>query len=515
MTADSYRRVERVLFLNLKSLLKRDTLRRVELIEQLYYSASPLSSEYLKSVLDCSLPALLNDIKFVNNKYEHPMIVKEKGLYELLLPDRVGLDEIYSHVINTSAEMRLLEQLLYEEHQTITDLAEYLFVSISNVHRYLSNLRKVVRPWKIRVCHRPLRLEGDEAAIRQLYFHFFSQKKKSFSSFFDTATNEAVQTLVNDITLLNRMPKTIAVNTRMMYSFYVGLWRTKNGHYFPTDTLISKAFIDADPSVINACRAQLERWGFQFGEQEYHECLWLLYGDYLLMTSSIFEKAVETNPKIRELYRKHYYLISDIESHTKQTLSKEAADELCRTLITAHSLFRPDTDFIVVLNDTKRAFIQTMEPTRSRSVGKLRKIIENFTSAYEMYQTEDFIINYLYLIITTYPQCLDLMEKQDPQLEILLISDMSPTHEMFLADFVKRNIVGNLSLHLSNDLDLNPDLKAATKPFDIIITTITFSEDTFDIPVLAVESHPSIKTYMKIQKVVDQSAAKKIEGAQQ
>lgn len=324
--------------MNLKSLLKRDTLRRVELVETLYYSATPLSSEYLKSVLNCSLPALLNDIKEVNNKYEHPLIAKEKGLYDIVLEDRIGLDEVYSRVIDSSAEMRLLEQLLYEEHQTITDMAEYLFVSISNVHRYLSNFRKVLRDWKIRVCHRPLRLEGDEAAIRQLYFNFFSQKKKCFSSFFDRTTNDAIQDLVSDMTILNRMPKSIAVNTRLMYSFYAGLWRTKNGHYFPENALQSQAFIDANPRVIEACRLQLERWNFTFNDREYRECFWLLYNDYILMTPELFEKAIETNPHIRELYRKHYYLIADIETHTKQTLSKEAADELCRTLINAHSL---------------------------------------------------------------------------------------------------------------------------------------------------------------------------------
>ena len=52
--------------MNLRRLLKRDSQRQLQLIETLYYSQHPLSSDELTKTIQCTTPALLSDIRSFN-----------------------------------------------------------------------------------------------------------------------------------------------------------------------------------------------------------------------------------------------------------------------------------------------------------------------------------------------------------------------------------------------------------------------------------------------------------------
>lgn len=50
--------------MNLRGLMKKETTRRLRLVEELYYSKEIVTSDYLMDKLKCSLPALISDIRF-------------------------------------------------------------------------------------------------------------------------------------------------------------------------------------------------------------------------------------------------------------------------------------------------------------------------------------------------------------------------------------------------------------------------------------------------------------------
>ena len=95
--------------MNLRRLLKRDSQRQLQLVETLYYSQHPRSSEELSSIIQCTIPAFLNDIRAINNQSEYYKIVRENSLYHLELKDNATIDILYSTLIRNSIAFKLLE----------------------------------------------------------------------------------------------------------------------------------------------------------------------------------------------------------------------------------------------------------------------------------------------------------------------------------------------------------------------------------------------------------------------
>lgn len=54
--------------MNLRGLMKKETSRRLRIIEELYYAKDYIASKDLRAMMKCSLPILLNDIGFLNGE---------------------------------------------------------------------------------------------------------------------------------------------------------------------------------------------------------------------------------------------------------------------------------------------------------------------------------------------------------------------------------------------------------------------------------------------------------------
>lgn len=78
--------------MNLRRLLKRDSQRQLQLIETLYYSQHPRSSEELCKIAECTKPVLLSDVRALNTQSDYYKIIRENSLYRLELKDNATLD---------------------------------------------------------------------------------------------------------------------------------------------------------------------------------------------------------------------------------------------------------------------------------------------------------------------------------------------------------------------------------------------------------------------------------------
>lgn len=72
-----------------------------------------------------------------------------------------------------------------------------------------------------------------------------------------------------------------------------------------------------------------------------------------------------------------------------------------------------------------------MMESHYQAVKKVLKISEEFVKYYRIYQEDDFVWNYAYLLITMVPKSLNLLASYDKSLKLLLISELSPTEETF------------------------------------------------------------------------------------
>lgn len=85
--------------MNLRRLLKRDSQRQLQLIETLYYSQHPLSSDELTKTIQCTTPALLSDIRSINTQSDYYKVIRENSLYRLELKENATIDVLFSTLL--------------------------------------------------------------------------------------------------------------------------------------------------------------------------------------------------------------------------------------------------------------------------------------------------------------------------------------------------------------------------------------------------------------------------------
>ncbi len=222
--------------MDFRSVLGTSNKRRLALLERLYYRREGWSSDQLLSELNCSLPILLNDIELINDEYPSFQITKTKGIYRLNVGKRVSLGNLYANILNTSPEFQIIEELLYEECENITALAKKLYLSSSNTQRYLKKLEKILSLAGMELCYRPLRVEGNEGEIRNFYYRFYSEKQNAFESSMPklpTKHYHIIGEYVEEFVRVNQIHEKYVFQKRLIYNFYISIWRVKNGHSYP------------------------------------------------------------------------------------------------------------------------------------------------------------------------------------------------------------------------------------------------------------------------------------------
>lgn len=116
--------------MNLRRLLKRDSQRQLHLVETLYYSQQPRSSEELAAITRCTIPAFLSDIRSINNQSDYYKVVRESGgLYHLELNDNATIDVLYSTLLSNSITFKLLEAIFLKSLTPYQSFRKNCFVA--------------------------------------------------------------------------------------------------------------------------------------------------------------------------------------------------------------------------------------------------------------------------------------------------------------------------------------------------------------------------------------------------
>lgn len=119
--------------MNMRGLMKKETSRRLQLVEELYYAKELLTSEQLMESLNCSLPALITDVRFLNGENLPFKITKIKGLYTIDFDSYATIDAVYAYILRTSLEYQVINSLLFEKSRGIQPAADRLNCSFSNM----------------------------------------------------------------------------------------------------------------------------------------------------------------------------------------------------------------------------------------------------------------------------------------------------------------------------------------------------------------------------------------------
>lgn len=492
--------------MNFREVLGTSSLRRLRFVELLYASQIGLPSDQLLEELECSLPILLKDVKLINDDQDDFRIEKFKGLYRIQVKPHVSINRLYTDIIQHSPEFQIIEELLYEKCSSISDLAEKLYLSASNTQRYLKKIETTLKKAGIKLDYRPLRIEGKESVVRHFYYRYFIEKSDRLEALFVGMKEYQIKTitdLVDQFIQVNHLENRHIFRKRLSYNIYISLWRIKNERFYPPEELISPLTLPDEETLEAFSRMALEVFRVRLTPEQMKDCLWLSYTDMLVYSEDQWKSAMKQSRTYRDLYQKHFELVEEFNRLINYSLSESEMNELTIILVNDQRMFSPKGRYIDILYRQRGNFLEKMMETHYQAVKKVLKIAELFVRKYRIYQESDFIWNYAYLLITMVPRSLNLLAKADQTLKILLLSELSPAEELFLADQIEERIYGNFKIHFVEERSRDSRIEMSElQLYDALITSSSVEEVPYDYPTVIIDPFLTSQNILQLQQLI-------------
>lgn len=488
--------------MNIRGLMKQETTRRLRLIEELYYTKDLLSSEQLIEILNCSLPALIGDVHFLNDQALPLKIIKTKGFYSIEFEPHATIDAIYAYILNTSLEFQVIESLFFEKYPGIQLSAKSLNCSFSNMQRYLKSIQKELHDWGFQLYHRPLRFDGDEAMIRQFYYHFFKESRKAFANYgFSQELVTAIDQLIRQIMKNNRIVNNMSSHFQLMHSFLIGLQRTKTGHFMQGLAFDCGLVIPTTEELERLSKLIKRETSLAFTDIQLRECLWPLFSHQLLLNRSQQSFVRQQNKQLTNFYENHQFLLERVSELLSVPLSQTEMTETTRLLGNELFGYYPNKRPIEIIQEVNRTMLKLIDKKYSREVRKLTSVVSDFLPPQ---QRNTFVSLYVRLLITTVDNILQRLVAADRPLKVLLLSDTSTTLERFWHSLFPNFISGAIQYdYFENPFILQEQLTSLTKQYDLILTNVTMSELKPACPLIAVNMYPTPKEIERIQQFIN------------
>ena len=352
-----------------------------------------------------------------------------------------------------------------------------------------------------------IRLTVDETAIRHLYFLYFSEKKEArentrFSSEFFHFGEKIVRSIVRE----NELSLSLAQYNRLSITFFISLVRISRGHRIVPKRLRSTAISAPNPYTVNRFEPYLRReLGILCSEDIVKDSFWLLYSDLFLLGDKQKKKVMENNYSLAYHYEIHLELAEKLSRMLIVPLTAKQKDQVATILINQHLFHAKTKEMISILQDRKKDCLRLLETFHAHCVYQLRKLILEFTEEYHLFNSDEFIDNYIYQIIATVPNCLNGMRRSEKPVKLLVVSTDSIMQESLLTELLRLSLRGNYTIHQINASQLhNRSYSELFEEHDIVISTSTFDVPNCQTPIIAVELCPSVHSLNKIQIMVDE-----------
>ena len=250
-------------------------------------------------------------------------------------------------------------------------------------------------------------------------------------------------------------------------------------------------------------RIALEFFRVRLTEEDIKDCLWLSYADMLIFSEDQWKSAMKQSRIYRDLYQKHYELVEDFNRLLGHSLGDLEMNELTIVLVNDQRMYPPKGRYIDILYRQRGIFLEKMMETHYQAVKKVLKIAESFVKKYRIYQETDFIWNYTYLLITMVPQSLNLLASADQPLKILLLSELSPTEETFLAEQIEERIYGNFKIHFVEERSRDSRISInELKKYDALITSSSVEEVPYDYPTVIIDPFLTNQNIVQLQQLI-------------
>ncbi|WP_379947071.1 helix-turn-helix domain-containing protein [Enterococcus devriesei] len=494
--------------MDFRDLLSPSTKRHLQLVEAIYYSPDgAASSDQLLGVLACSMTSLLKDVKSINERQSNLQVIKYKGLYRLKAADHANIRSLYGDILSSSFEYKLIEELLYEESHGIVTMAERVFTSSSNVQRYLKRIEKVFKKTGIRLCYRPLRLEGDEMLIREFYHSYFIEKESGFEIRFPKLTQEQLLTvskMIMNFLEVNEYRDRYLFQKDAVFRTIISLWRIKNGHSFPQSELRTNCLKSPTLEGLTAFKEMVTKvFSLEVTDDVFRDINWRSFSDACVLNYTHQTQAIAENRKYGEMFEGHRFLVGQFNELMAHALNPSMIDEIARILTVYFYPFYKKKELIIDLRNPRKRFIEGLSKDYTSTTVKVFSLVQQFIEAYS-FVPKEAVDYYVYLLVTLVKDSSDIIELQNRKLHFLFIGDVMRLEEQHLVEYIRQSCHGNFELHQfeyrnHDDFDFWQEIKK----YDGLITTCLVKNVPDSFPVAVIDALLPAQIIHKVQDLIE------------
>ncbi|HDR4320598.1 TPA: capsule synthesis transcriptional regulator AcpA, partial [Bacillus anthracis] len=147
--------------------MEKDISRKIDLLNILIEEKRWFTLFELEKNLNCSSKTIRKDISIINDLLPKTIFIhskKGKGV-KLSLPQNQSISEAISNLLKKSLTFLAIQQLLEERSNTVTSLADKLYLPISSTNIVLKRVSKYIKKFGLSLEKKPLRIVGDEFQI--------------------------------------------------------------------------------------------------------------------------------------------------------------------------------------------------------------------------------------------------------------------------------------------------------------------------------------------------------------
>ncbi|PFB53817.1 hypothetical protein CN404_12720 [Bacillus thuringiensis] len=131
--------------------------------------------EKLAAHAQCAVKTVRKDLDYLKDKLPsdwHIQLMKGKGV-KLYKPPHSSHTSVYSFFKREDMMFRVLDQLFQKQHDTVTQLADSLYVQVSTLSPVLVRIQEYLRYFDLELHKKPLRIVGKEAHIVYMFYELY------------------------------------------------------------------------------------------------------------------------------------------------------------------------------------------------------------------------------------------------------------------------------------------------------------------------------------------------------
>ncbi|PEA01898.1 BglG family transcription antiterminator [Bacillus cereus] len=220
--------------------MERDITRQISILKILIEENRWFTILELEHKLGCSSKTIRKDIAVINDVLlpnSTICSIKGQGIKLFLAPDQL-ITETISKFFKRSLTFLTLQQLLEQDFNTISYLADKLYIPLSSMNKVLSRVEVHIKKYGLSLAKRPLRIVGDEVQIlvmfSDLYLEAFVGEDWPFTDYSKDIFDRYISYIeeVLGITLF------ISDRRKLIFFMAIFLKRKKQGHNLNLDKKI-------------------------------------------------------------------------------------------------------------------------------------------------------------------------------------------------------------------------------------------------------------------------------------